>query len=52
MIDLTFKCSICHEDFLPDEIKEHTESEIQIQILKDLPINCNKKHSHTKDCMI
>lgn len=51
MIDLTWKCSLCHKDFLPDEIQEHTEYEIQIQILKDLQINCNKKHSHGKSCL-
>jgi len=51
MIDLSFKCSICHKDFLPDEIKEHEEQEIEIEILKDLELNCNKQHTHTKRCL-
>jgi len=52
MIDLTFKCSICGKDFLTDEVKEHEEYEIQIQILQDLPLNCTKDHIHSKDCLI
>ena len=49
MIDLTFKCSICGKDLLPDEVIEHERFEIEESIFKYL--NCTKKHSHDKSCL-
>lgn len=57
--DWVDECSICYVD--PSEVDEPTYSEakrigeqqlIRDELLDTKSINCNKKHSHTKDCMI